>query len=166
VSGPTPAAVRELAVRARQLADDLDAAYAAAAVAGGPTEDAAVGLVAAADQARLLAVTVEHAADRLVRVRVTAADPGACGVVEGVCPEHGATLSTSAGRSWCTAPGCGRTWGYDRLSTPCPDRVTHEVTDLAGATTRMCGAHARDAAQTIDGARVVPLADGPQMEDD
>lgn len=68
-----------------------------------------------------------------------------CGVPWGICPEHGRSLRSSAGRTWCTAFGCTRSWDYDRLDTPCPEPVWAEVTFAEGETARWCEAHARDA---------------------
>ncbi len=64
--------------------------------------------------------------------RLAAVPAGACGIGWGVCPDHGNTLTTSGGRTWCRTPGCGRTWGYDRVSTPCAEPVTHTVLDAGG----------------------------------
>jgi hypothetical protein len=50
----------------------------------------------------------------------------------GACPEHGATLRSTAGRCWCTTPGCLRRWFHDRLAEPCAEPVTHRVIDAEG----------------------------------
>lgn len=38
----------------------------------------------------------------------------ACLIPWGVWPELGNTLTTTGGRTWCRAIGCGRRWNYDR----------------------------------------------------
>lgn len=55
-----------------------------------------------------------------------------CGVLWGICPDHGPTLTGSAGRSWCQFPECDRRWSYDRLNQPCAELATHRITDRVG----------------------------------
>lgn len=90
-----------------------------------------------------------------------AADPGLCGVPWGVCPDHGNTLRSSGGESWCKTPGCGRRWSYDRLGVPCTDPVAAIVTDAAGETRRWCLGHTRDAERALIGAAVQYLHPDP-----
>lgn len=81
----------------------------------------------------------------------------ACPMPWGVCPEHGATLRSTAGRSWCTAPGCLCRWFHDRLGEPCAEPVTHHVVDADGDRLDLCDGHAIDARARIVGATVIPL---------
>ncbi len=156
MSEPTPIEVRELAARAAALADDLAALFARAD-AGSPVRLALTMLDHAASEISGHAREIGAAATDLARIRVVDRDPVACGIPWGVCPEHANTLRSSGGRSWCTANGCGREWGYDRLTIPCAEPVAVEVTDATGAMHRMCAAHGRDAAARLDSAVVTPL---------
>jgi hypothetical protein len=83
--------------------------------------------------------------------------PGTCPVPWGVCPNHGNTLISAGGRTWCRAPGCPRTWNYDRVSLPCCEPTRWTVTDQHGGASRMCNGHALDAAERLDGAQAAPL---------
>ncbi|MFI6031622.1 DUF6292 family protein [Amycolatopsis magusensis] len=74
-----------------------------------------------------------------------AAAPTPCGAPWGICPEHGRSLSSSAGTTCCTALGCERTWDYDRLGTPCPEPVWAQLSFADGVTARFCEGHTRDA---------------------
>ena len=76
----------------------------------------------------------------------------------GVCPEHGATLQSTAGRCWCTAPGCLRQWQHSRLTEPCTELVTHRVIDTDGGQLDLCDGHATDARASIIGVTVIPLS--------
>jgi hypothetical protein len=76
----------------------------------------------------------------------------------GACPEHGATLRSTAGRCWCTASGCLRRWFQDRLGEPCAEPVTHRVIDADGDRLDLCDGHAIDARTRIIGATVSPLS--------
>ncbi|MBI1758923.1 MAG: hypothetical protein HYR62_06825 [Actinobacteria bacterium] len=75
------------------------------------------------------------------------APPGSCSLGWGVCPEHGATLVTAAGRSRCTV--CGTTWDHDREDRHCREPAAF----LLGAAP-VCRGHAV-AAPTR--ARLTPL---------
>ncbi|MFJ7209781.1 hypothetical protein ACIQWR_40420 [Streptomyces sp. NPDC098789] len=82
-----------------------------------------------------------------------------CAVLWGICPDHGPTLTSTGGRSWCVFPECGRRWSYDRLGHTCAELATHRISDRAGdsATATACAVHAAEATQQIDGAVVEPL---------
>ncbi|MYT97341.1 MULTISPECIES: hypothetical protein [unclassified Streptomyces] len=80
-----------------------------------------------------------------------------CEVPWGICPDHGPTVTSSAGRSWCHFPECGRRWSYDRLDQPCAELATHRITDGEGGSITACSVHAAEAVQQIDGAVVEPL---------
>jgi hypothetical protein len=55
-----------------------------------------------------------------------------CDADWGCCPEHGATLASSAGQCWCTAPGCDMSWDWDRMGLPCDESPGFRVQDAAG----------------------------------
>ncbi|MEU4675090.1 hypothetical protein AB0F91_45920 [Amycolatopsis sp. NPDC023774] len=78
----------------------------------------------------------------------------------GACPEHGTTLRSSGGRSSCIAPGCGRSWNYDRLEVPCGEPIAATVTDADGETRSYCRGHARGAERKVLGATVRYLNPG------
>ncbi|GAA2027513.1 hypothetical protein [Pseudokineococcus marinus] len=153
---PTPADLRELAAAADDLATRIRAVQAALrAEDSGARSRAGFRLDEAAGQARQVSAALEDTAGELARI---AATPDlACGIEWGVCPLHGDTITTSGGRSWCTATGCTRTWGYDRLSTPCPEPVTHRLRDTDGQTQDVCNGHAIGARARITGVTVDPI---------
>lgn len=153
---PTPADLRELAAAADALAERIDAAQAALrAEEPGARSRAGFRLDDAAGRVRQASSALEDTAGELARI---AATPDlACRIEWGVCPRHGATVSTTQGRSWCTVDGCGNRWGYDRLSTPCPEPVTHRITDTEGTTQDVCDGHAIGARQRITGVTVEPI---------
>ncbi|MFI5614645.1 hypothetical protein [Amycolatopsis sp. NPDC051903] len=156
---PTPAQLRVLAadVRAlRQRAVELGAAFTASADEG----IRRIGYLVDDDGHGFLEgylADLDRAVELLVRHRA-AAGPGLCGVPWGVCPQHGNTLRSSGGRTWCTATGCDRSWNYDRLGAPCGEPVAATITDAGGETRMWCLGHARDAETAILGARVLYLA--------
>lgn len=117
--------------------------------------DDAAGVLAAARQT--LAEEVRAEADRRL-----AADESRCSARWGVCPEHGNTLSSSGGRSWCRRPGCGRTWPGGRVGQHCDEPAVALVADQAGARMRLCAGHWADARVHLVGATVVRVlaADG------
>ena len=80
--------------------------------------------------------------------------PGACPILWGVCPEHGNTLTSSSGKTWCRDVECGRTWPYDRVGLPCIEPARWRVTDQHGGTLMMCDGHALDASESLEGAQV------------
>lgn len=81
-------------------------------------------------------------------------EAGACLVPWGVCPEHGNTLTSTDGKTWCRATGCGRMWNYDRVRLPCTEPTRWQVTDQHGEAAVMCDGHALDARKRLEGARV------------
>jgi hypothetical protein len=117
-------------------------------------DDAVRALVAAREA---LVGEVQAEADRRL-----AADESRCSAQWGVCPEHGNSLSSSGGRSWCRRPGCGRTWPGSRVSQHCDESAVVLVADRAGAQMRLCSGHWADASVVLVGARVVQVfaADG------
>ncbi|TJZ97819.1 hypothetical protein [Actinacidiphila oryziradicis] len=85
----------------------------------------------------------------------TTAHPDRCAVPWGVCPDHGGTLRSSAGRSsWCTDLACLNTWNYDRLDAACPEKATHTVQAADGRYV-VCTGHAIAARSQITDAQVL-----------
>jgi hypothetical protein len=82
-----------------------------------------------------------------------------CGVPWGVCPDHGNTLSSSAGKTRCRTTGCGRTWEYDRGREPCAEVVHAVVVDANGTRRAMCKGHVLDAHEhgRLIGCTIEPL---------
>ena len=151
---PTPADLRELAAAADDLATRVDAVQAALrAEEPGARRRAGFRLDDAAGRVRQATSALEDTTGELARIA-----EHACGIEWGVCPLHGPTVTTGAGKeSWCTVEGCGNRWGYDRLSTPCPEPVTHRITDTEGTTQDVCDGHAIGARQRITGVTVEPI---------
>ncbi|MEJ5869342.1 hypothetical protein WDV85_16550 [Pseudokineococcus sp. 5B2Z-1] len=153
---PTPADLRELAAAADALAARIEVVQAALRDEyPGARSRAGFRLDDAAGNARQASRALEDTAGELARIAAT--PEHACGIEWGVCPRHGSTITTSGGRSWCTVDGCGNTWGYDRLSTPCPEPVTHRITDTTGATQDVCDGHAIGARARVTGVTVDPI---------
>lgn len=117
----TPAELRNLAAAAEELADRIQEAHQRLL-------DQVVGhrLDATAWSVRVQVVRpLQLAASDLARVLARPAK--ACAAPAGCCPEHGSTLTGRDGMSWCTMPGCGRTWDYDRRRLPCLEPGVVEV---------------------------------------
>lgn len=151
---PTPAELRETAAAAEALAERIDDLVTRLRAAS-PDEavHGAYTLSNGASQARQTAHDLHRAASTMARTR-TARGDDMCGIPWGVCPEHGNTLTSSGGQTWCRSGRCGRRWAYDRVGTPCTEPVSHEVIDQHGAAFRACNGHALDAEQRLDGATV------------
>jgi len=157
---PPPATsrrARELGTRAEALASaittlhhDIQAAHDQSARRAGFRCDDAIGC------AREAAGELCDTADDLDRI-AAASVPGTCPIPWGACPEHGNTLTSSGGLTWCRDAGCGRTWSYDHIGLPCTEPARWTVTDQHGGTGMMCDGHALDAAKRLDGARTAPL---------
>jgi hypothetical protein len=148
---------RELAARAEALAsaistlhNDIRAAHDASVHRAGFRCDTAIGC------AREAARELRDTASDLDRI-AAAALPGTCAVPWGVCPEHGNTLTSNGGRTWCRDAHCDRTWSYDHVGLPCTEPVRWTVTDQDGDTVFMCDSHALDATKRLDGAQAAPL---------
>jgi len=152
----TPARARGLAAAAADLYRQLREADIARDADPDPARRrAGWRLDVAAGGLRSAAEELLDTADELIRMAVRTAD--ACPVPWGVCPEHGATLRSSGGRCWCTAPGCLRRWHHDRLGEPCTEPVTHRVVDAEGDQLDLCDGHATDARARMVGAAVLQL---------
>ncbi len=155
----TPADLRDLAARADELAEAIAALHRGLRDAlDEPTQRSGFRLGDAAGAAHRIAAELHATASDLARVR----GRGECPADWGVCPEHGNTLSSSGGTSWCRSPGCGRAWNYDRAGLPCTELVMYQVTGEDGSGGPMCGGHARDARQRLTGVVITTL--GPSAE--
>ncbi|MBI3686071.1 MAG: hypothetical protein HY241_01815 [Actinobacteria bacterium] len=119
---------------------------------------AAVSVLDAIAHDRTMASTVDPivaaVTDLAVQIRALIADverrdipPGACSLGWGVCPEHGATLVTSRGRSRCRV--CDASWDYDRENQHCREPATFLL-----HTAPVCRAHAEAAPAS---ARLTPI---------
>jgi hypothetical protein len=159
----TPARMRDLAAQAEALAAAItEAKEDFRAVSDDyehPVRRAGFRLDEAAGRARAVAGELQATAADLARI--AARPDGSCAIPWGVCPEHGNTLTSTGGKTWCRAPGCGRQWGYDRMGMPCAEPARWKLTDAEGAEALLCDGHALDARNRLEGARVVPLGAAP-----
>ena len=83
-----------------------------------------------------------------------------CSADWGCCPQHGNTLASSGGESWCQLRRCGLRWPYDRLASPCDEPPAWRITDMTGAVSLMCAGHAMAAREQLEGARFEEIGDG------
>ncbi len=158
-TNPTPFELRALAARAEELAAEIDAVHAALGRAGDePTRHAGFRLSEGAGHVRQAAQGLAEAAHDLEFIRKVRGRPH-CGADWGCCPEHGATLTSTGGRCWCRAPGCGRSWDWDRLGLPCDEPPAFRVIDAHGGQVLLCSGHAIAAREQIVGGRVELLQD-------
>lgn len=151
----TPARMRTLAGQAEALATSLTEAQQGFRQSGEPVSLAGFRLDTAIGEACSIATALQETTDDLARL--AARPQNACSIPWGVCPEHGNTLTGTGGKTWCSRPGCGRTWRYDRLTMPCAEPARWWLTDAQGAGARICDGHALDARARLEGAQVVPL---------
>jgi hypothetical protein len=86
---------------------------------------------------------------------ILAADETVCSAEWGVCPEHGSTLRSSGGKSWCTALWCGRSWTTNRFARHCTEPTALIAADQNGERTRLCAGHWLDAQERLVGVRLV-----------
>jgi hypothetical protein len=110
----------------------------------------------AASSVRWAAEELRDTAADLSRISALSA-PGTCSIPWGACPEHGNTLVSTAGRTWCRERGCQLRWDYDRVALPCTEPARWTITDQCGGASVMCDGHALDATRHIEGARPDPL---------
>ncbi|MFG1999728.1 hypothetical protein ACGFNU_11330 [Spirillospora sp. NPDC048911] len=116
----------------------------------------------AAGQARQIGHEMRQTAVTLERIAAVPAQ--ACRISWPACPEHGNTISSTGGRSWCRVPECGRRWDYDRGDIPCPEPVHWRVTDQYGDGGPMCNGHGLDARTALIGGTVVPLGEDERRQ--
>jgi len=146
--------LRNLAARAAILAADVERVHdLLAGTTDNATQRLQHPLAEAASLMRRAAADVEGSARDLVLIE----KGPACGVDWGACPEHGNTVVSAGEQSWCRAAGCGRRWGYDRLSRPCDEPVAFIVSDQGHPGVLMCTGHTVDA-QNHPGVRIAPAA--------
>ncbi|HSV65290.1 MAG TPA: hypothetical protein VLJ59_05195 [Mycobacteriales bacterium] len=86
---------------------------------------------------------------------VLAADETVCSAEWGVCPEHGSTLCSTGGKSWCTSLWCGRSWNTDRVGRHCTEPAAVIAADPNHELMRLCAGHWLDAQERIVGVRLV-----------
>jgi hypothetical protein len=150
--GIRPAELFTLAARAMALAEDVRAAQdRLRAAPDEPTRRVGFRIDDVVGYLRQCHDGLRATAEGLTRI----GNRGSCPADWGACPDHGATLRSSGGSSWCAVPGC-RTWDHDRLGLPCSETATHLVTGPEGSPGRMCRGHAHEAA-TVPGFHVEPL---------
>lgn len=143
-----------LVVRIEALADEIDALHRdIRAARDEPVRRAGFCCDTAIGWLRQASAELADTADHLDRI-ADALKPGTCTVPWGVCPEHGNTLTSTGGKTWCRVICCGRTWNYDRAGLPCIEPARWRVTDQHGDSSVMCGGHALDARKRLEGARV------------
>lgn len=155
---PTPAELRTLAADTAALADRIRTVNDRM----GASDDEEVRHVRyqldhAGSTVREAAKAIEETAGDLARVR-TARDPALCGVPWGVCPEHGNTLTSTDGTTYCRSARCGRTWTYDRVTLPCTEPISHRGVDQKGTEFLVCNGHALDAEKRLEGATITRIA--------
>jgi hypothetical protein len=157
----TPARLRELVAEAEALAAAIDQVKAdLRADDSEPRRRSAFRLDEAAGQIRRAAEDLEETAGDLARI----ASVQGCAIPWGVCPEHGNTLTSSGGRSWCRFAGCGREWNYNRGGLPCAEPVAWHVVDQEGTGFDACAGHAIAIRKELIGARMTQLASGEQYD--
>jgi hypothetical protein len=148
---------RDLASRADALATEIAALHHdIRAAEREPVRRSGFRCDTAAGSVRQAAGALRDTAADLDRVSAASA-PGTCSIPWGVCPEHGNTLVSTAGRTWCCERSCQRRWDYDRVALPCPEPARWTITDQCGGTSVMCDGHALDASRHMEGARAAPL---------
>jgi hypothetical protein len=154
---PTSAELRGLAAQAETLArrlEEIRIQLMRARTDGDPPS--LTQLHHATAQAHLIAGALEETAADIARLHTS---PGGalCAIAWGVCPEHGNTLHSKAGRTTCKSPHCYRVWAYDRLGAPCTEPASHQCTDAHGTAFPACEGHAKDVRLRMDGATVAPI---------
>jgi hypothetical protein len=152
----------DIAGRAEALTAEIRSLYLdVQAIESEPVSRVRTRYNAVADYVRQAAAALLETAADLERITTT---PRRCRVAWGVCPEHGNTLTTSGGKSWCRTVDCGRTWDYDRVSVPCFEPAGWTVADQSGGSSVMCHGHVYDAVKRIDGVRIALLDTEHRME--
>jgi hypothetical protein len=158
VTVPTPADLRELAVRVEALAAEMTAIRDRMLAAGdSPTQRVSFRLDEGASGVRRGATALTETAADLARV-LGRSD---CAANWGACPEHGGTVRASGGVAWCQARGCRRAWNYNRLGLPCSEPAAYVVCDGRGEEMRLCAGHTVTAKESLDGDHTyTPITEG------
>jgi hypothetical protein len=142
-----------LAIRAEALADEIDALHRdIRAARDEPVRRAGFRCDTASGWIRQAGTELHDTAGHFSRI-AAAMKPGACAIPWGVCPEHGSTLTSTRGNTWCRVTGCGPKWDYDRAGLPCIGPARWRATGKHGHTRVMCDGHALAARQRLEGAR-------------
>ena len=139
--------IEALVDEAKNIQRDIQAARDEPVRRAGFRCDNAIGYM------RQASAELQDTADQLERI-TAALKPGACPVPWGVCPEHGNTLTSSGGKTWCREIRCARRWDYDRVGLPCVEPARWKVTDRHGGSLVVCDGHALDASKHLEGAQV------------
>ena len=158
--GLTPARARELAAAAEELAGQIEAAHAAlCADVDEHRRRAGFRLEDAAGECRRVAAELHATANDLARLAAIPAN--ACRVPFLVCPEHGNTVTSTGGQSWCRR--CDRRGPHSHDESrrePVSYTVTVTVTDTdtEGPVFAVCDGHALDVRVRLVGGTITPLA--------
>jgi hypothetical protein len=147
---------RELAAAADQLKASITAFHADLRAGDESTRRAGFRCDTAKGWAASITDDMHATASDLDRI-AAASTPGTCSIPWGACPDHGGTLRSTGGRTWCVYPGCGRQWDYDRGGLPCTETAAWTVTDKEGGSGAVCAGHAVDI-RKHDWARLTPIA--------
>ncbi|MEI8409920.1 MULTISPECIES: hypothetical protein [unclassified Kribbella] len=133
----TPVRVDEIAVAAKALSENLQAA-----TRGMPESPELRALRRDLDQAAStlgsVAGALEATAGNLIRLAAT--EGRSCGVGWGVCPEHGLTLMNVGETVTCHVLGCHRE--NEGAVERCEHPVVYRVVDAAGPALLTCAGHA------------------------
>lgn len=149
---------RRLATRAEALAAEIDTLHREMKAAGDdPVRLAGFRYDTASGSVRQSAGELRDTAADLERI-ANAAAPGTCSVQWGACPDHGNTLTSSGGRTWCHHATCERMWDYDRVGLPCAEPARWRMIDRHGDVALVCQGHAVALRASLDHLRLVPLA--------
>jgi hypothetical protein len=149
---------RSLAARAEELAAEICTLHRYMRAAGDdPVRPAAFHCVTASGSVSQAAGELRDTAADLERIAAAAA-PCTCFVQWEVCPDHGNTLASSRGRTWCRHGGCERIWDYDRVGLPCAEPVRWRMIDRHGDAILVCHGHAAALRASLEHLHIVPLA--------
>jgi hypothetical protein len=97
-----------LAIRAEALADEIDALHRdIRAARDEPVRRAGFRCDTASGWIRQAGTELHDTAGHFSRI-AAAMKPGACAIPWGVCPEHGSTLTSTRGNTWCRVTGAAR----------------------------------------------------------
>lgn len=155
---PFAGRARELAASADALAADIRAFHEELRAADSePVQQAGFRCGEAAGRAEVIADDLRKTADDLGRIAEASA-PGTCSIPWSLCPEHGETIRSTGGRSWCSYAGCERQWDHDHGRVPCAETATWTLTSYySDASAPVCSGHATIALRTVQGAWLTPL---------
>jgi hypothetical protein len=157
-SAASSSSARSLSARAEALGAEIDVLHGELTAARDePVRWAGFRCEMASGPLREAAGELRDTAADLDRIAAAAA-PGTSSVQWGACPEHGNTLVSGGGRTWCRDTGCKRTWRYDRVGPPCTEPVRWRMIDQHGGAILVCHGHAVAVRAALEHMRIVPLA--------